>query len=135
MTTRLGLFHYQARSDPISCYGSRLILTSPSDGVLCSLRIAHARFLSDTTHCPKMIPKSACRRTVSNSGSGPLCGPVYMNSGLKVKPESKFYAAVTCHIVKIIMRVTGTLVAYGDQHFKYERAVFSLRIPPPPINK
>ena len=39
-------------SDPISCYGNRQTL-APSDTVLCLTRImAHARFLSDTTHCP-----------------------------------------------------------------------------------
>ena len=33
-----------------SCYGSRQTLTSASDSVLCLTRMAHARFLADTTH-------------------------------------------------------------------------------------
>ena len=51
-----------------SCFGSRL--TSTSDSVLCLMRIAHARFLSDTTHCPIVTSKSVCRTTVSDGGSG-----------------------------------------------------------------
>ena len=35
-------------SDKISSYESRQTLTSPSDSVLCLMRIAHAGFLSDT---------------------------------------------------------------------------------------
>ena len=51
-----------------SCYGSRQILTSLSDGVLCLMRIAHvARFLSDTTHRPMMTLKSVCRTTVPDT--------------------------------------------------------------------
>ena len=42
-----------------SCYGSRQILTSLSDRVLCFMRLAHARFLSDTilTHSPMVTSK------------------------------------------------------------------------------
>ena len=39
-----------------SCYGSRQTLTSPSDSVLCLMRIARARFLSDTTECVTAEP-------------------------------------------------------------------------------
>ena len=46
-------------------------LTSPSDSVLRLMRIAHARFLSDTTQCPMVTSKSVCRTTVSDRGSGP----------------------------------------------------------------
>ena len=56
-------------SDPISCYGSRYILTSPSDCVLCLLRTAHARFLSDKTHCSKVTSTSICPTTMFDKGS------------------------------------------------------------------
>ena len=42
------------RDKTYSCYGNRQTTTPPSDSVLCLMRIAHARFLSDTTHCPMM---------------------------------------------------------------------------------
>ena len=35
------------------------------DCVLSLMRIMHARFLSDTTHCPMVRSKSVCRATVS----------------------------------------------------------------------
>ena len=34
--------------------------TSPSVSVSCWRRIAHARFLSDTTHCPVVTSKTVC---------------------------------------------------------------------------
>ena len=49
-----------------SCYGSRQTLTSASDSVLCLMRISHARFLSDSTHCQLMTSKSFYRTTVSD---------------------------------------------------------------------
>ena len=51
-----------------SCYGSRQTRTSPSDSVLRLTRIAPARVLSDTTHCPMMTSKSVCPSTVRGSG-------------------------------------------------------------------
>ena len=30
----------------------------------CRMTRAHARFISDTTHCPMVTSKSVCRRTV-----------------------------------------------------------------------
>ena len=33
------------------------------------MKMAHARFLSDTTLCPMMTSKSTCRSTVPESGS------------------------------------------------------------------
>ena len=55
-------------SDESSCYGSSQILTLHSLAVtaLCQIRIAHARVLSDTTHCPMVTSKYVCRRTVSD---------------------------------------------------------------------
>ena len=44
-----------------SCYGSRQTLTSSSFSVLCLMRTLHARFLSDTTDCPKATRKSIAR--------------------------------------------------------------------------
>ena len=41
-----------------------------SDSGLCLVRTEHARFLSDTTHCPIMTSKSVCRTAVPDSGSG-----------------------------------------------------------------
>ena len=35
------------------------------------MRIARARFLTDTTHCPIVTTKSVCPTTVSDRGSGP----------------------------------------------------------------
>ena len=35
----------------------------------CLKRIAHARFLSDTTRCPMVTSKSVCPTTVSDGGS------------------------------------------------------------------
>ena len=49
-----------------SCYGSRV--TSPTDSVLSLTRTAHARFLSDTTHCPMVTSKPVCRTTVPDNG-------------------------------------------------------------------
>ena len=44
---------------------------SPSESVLCLMRIVHARFQSDTTsHCPVMTSRSVCHTTVFDSGSG-----------------------------------------------------------------
>ena len=37
--------------------GSGQILTSPSDSVVCLMRIARAGFLSDTRHCPMEMSK------------------------------------------------------------------------------
>ena len=50
-------------------YRSRQTLTSPSDIVLRLMRTAHARFLSDTTHCLTMTLISVCRTTVLPSGT------------------------------------------------------------------
>ena len=36
------------------------------------MRIAHARFPSDTPHCPMVTSKSVCRMAVHDSGSGPI---------------------------------------------------------------
>ena len=47
-----------------SCYRSRQTLTSQSDSVLGLMRIAHARLLSDTTHCPMMTPQSVRRQSL-----------------------------------------------------------------------
>ena len=47
-----------------SSYGSRQTVASSSDSVLCLMRTAHARFLSDTTHCPMMTSKPVCRTTM-----------------------------------------------------------------------
>ena len=47
-----------------SCYGSRQTLTSPSDSVLCLMRIAHAKFPSDTTRCPMVTSESVCPTTM-----------------------------------------------------------------------
>ena len=52
-------------SDPISCYGNRQTLISPSDSVLRQMRIAPARFLSDSTHCLMVTSKSVGRTTAS----------------------------------------------------------------------
>ena len=48
------------------CCTSRETLTSPSDIVLCLMRVAHVRFLSDTRHCPMITSKSFCRTTASD---------------------------------------------------------------------
>ena len=45
----------------------------------CLMRIAHAGFLSDTTHCPMVTSKSVGRMTVPESESGPL--PVQRHFG------------------------------------------------------
>ena len=45
-------------------YGNRQTLTSPSDSVSCLMRTAHARFLSDMTHCPTVTSKPVCRTTM-----------------------------------------------------------------------
>ena len=42
----------------VGCHGNKETLTSPSDSVLCLMRIAHARFLSDTTRCPRVTLES-----------------------------------------------------------------------------
>ena len=47
-------------------------LSLPSGSVLRVMRIAHARFLSDTTQCPMVASESVCRRAVPDSGSGSL---------------------------------------------------------------
>ena len=58
-------------SDAISCYVSRQTLTSPSsDSVLCLMKTAYARSLSDTIHCLMVTSKYVCRLAVPNSGSG-----------------------------------------------------------------
>ena len=51
---------------PYSGYGSRQTLTSPWDSVLifCLMKIARARFLSDTTHFPMLTSEPVCRTTV-----------------------------------------------------------------------
>ena len=41
-----------------TCYGSIQMLTSSSDSVLCLMRRARARFLSDTTHFPTVTSES-----------------------------------------------------------------------------
>ena len=46
------------------CHGSSQTLTSTSDGVLCLIGIAQARFLSDTKHCPIVTSESVRRMTV-----------------------------------------------------------------------
>ena len=56
-------------------YGNRQTLTSPSDSVSCLMRTAHARFLSDTTHCLIVTSRSVCRETVPDIGSGPVEAP------------------------------------------------------------
>ena len=49
-------------------------MVSPSNNFLCLMRIARARFLSDTAHCPMVTSKSVRRTTVSDGiscyGSG-----------------------------------------------------------------
>ena len=51
---------------------SRQTLTSPSDRVLCRMRIVHARSLSDTIHsvCPTVTSKSVFRTTEPDGESG-----------------------------------------------------------------
>ena len=50
-------------SNPISCYGGGQTLTSPSDSVSsCLVRIAHARFASDTSHCLVVASASVVRQ-------------------------------------------------------------------------
>ena len=57
-----------------SGYESRQTLTSPSDSVWCLMRIALARFLSDTTHCPMVTSKSVGRQClVVDQGLSRLC--------------------------------------------------------------
>ena len=46
----------------------RHTLPSPSDGVLCLMKLVRATFLSDTAHCPMVTSKSVCRMTVPDSG-------------------------------------------------------------------
>ena len=59
--------------DTDSCCGSRQTLTSPSDSVLCLMRIARAGFLSDTNTLSDGVV-NLCPTTVPGSGSGPLKG-------------------------------------------------------------
>ena len=53
------------------CYASRQTLTSSSDSVLCLMRIARARFLSNTRHCPMVTSKFVCPTTMPGWRSGP----------------------------------------------------------------
>ena len=50
---------------------SRQTLTSLLDSVLCLMRAAHARFLSDTARCRMVTSKSVCCVTVPDAGQGP----------------------------------------------------------------
>ena len=58
--------HCQAKCT-ISRYGSRQTLTSPSGSILCMMRLAHAGFLSDTTHNSIVTLEFVCRMTVPDS--------------------------------------------------------------------
>ena len=51
-------------------YGSSQTLLSPSDSILCMMRMAHAAFLSDTTHCPMVTSRSICRTTMPDNDTG-----------------------------------------------------------------
>ena len=51
---------YDSETNQCSCYGNRQTFTSPSDSVPCLMRMAHARFLSNTMHCPMVTSKSVC---------------------------------------------------------------------------
>ena len=53
------------------CYGSIQTLTLSSDSVLRLMRIAHARFMSDTTHCRMVTSKFVFLATAPDDGSGP----------------------------------------------------------------
>ena len=48
--------------------GSRQPLTSSSESVLCLVRIVHATFPSDSTHCLTVTSKSVCCATVPSGG-------------------------------------------------------------------
>ena len=52
---------------------SRHTLTSPSDRILCLMRIAHARCLSDPTHCSMVTSNSVSHTTVPGGWIGALC--------------------------------------------------------------
>lgn len=57
--------------DPFSWYGSRQTSTSLSDGVLCQMKVALARFVSHATHCPMVMSFPVRCVTVFVSGSVP----------------------------------------------------------------
>ena len=67
-----------------SCYGSRRTLTSPSVSVLRLTRTAHARFLSDTAHCPIVTANSVVRHCLKMD----LDGLFYVSSGTALKVSS-----------------------------------------------
>ena len=49
-----------------TCYGSRQTLTSLSDSIFCLMRIARARFLSDTEHGPMVTSESVVRQCLND---------------------------------------------------------------------
>ena len=57
--------------DPFSWYGSRQTSTPLSDGVLCQMKVALARFVSHATHCPMVMSFPVRCVTVFVSGSVP----------------------------------------------------------------
>ena len=68
---------YIQRHDPleaprVAVGTDRLCSTSPSYSGLGLIRIAHAGFLSDRTHCTMMTSKSVCLTRVPDSGSRSL---------------------------------------------------------------
>ena len=58
-------------------------MTSPSDSIFCLMRIAHARFLSDTIHCPIETSKFVCL-SVCLSACLPACLPACLSVLLAV---------------------------------------------------
>ena len=57
---------------------SNKTLTSPSESVLCLMRISHAGFLPDTRHYPMVTSQFVCRMIVSDNGSRPYRGRQYL---------------------------------------------------------
>ena len=47
--------------------GTETLLSPTLDSVLCLRRIAHSRFLADTTYCPVRTSKSVCPGTAPDS--------------------------------------------------------------------
>ena len=85
-------------------------MTLLSDNASCLKRIAHARFLSDTRHCPMVT--SVCRRTVPDSGLGPLRAVICeraCNQCLEVQWCS-------CHVsghVTSVLKCSGVVVMWA----------------------
>ena len=105
-------------SDPISCYGSRQTLTSPSMSLSVNvLRLmTHSRFLSDTFHCAMVTSKTVMRH-VSCYGSRQTPTSLSDDVSRLMRIARASFLSYTTHCPMVTLKtIIRNVSCYGSRH-------------------